>query len=138
MDKDWNVEKRLIGFKLIDGGHSEERTAEQILQAIKDFGITGRIISITMDNASANDRAINILRGTLNPVSDQFFFHSHCVAHILNLAIQDGMKELQSSLKDIRDAVLYLNGSHQHEKIRRACVTYDLDPKMIATDIPDR
>ena len=96
----------------MDEGHSGERITELILQAVNDFGITGRIISITMDNASANDRAINILRGELNPMSDPFFFHSRCIAHILNL----GLKELQSSLKEIQSAVLFLNGSHNARK----------------------
>ena len=83
----------------MDEGHSGEQIAEQILKAIKDFGVTGRIISITMDNASANDRAINILRGELNPMSDPFFFHSRCVAHILNLAVQDGLRSSNHRLK---------------------------------------
>ena len=89
IDKDWNVQKRLIGFKVMDEGHSKEQIADQILKAINDFGVTSRIISIIMDNASANDRAINILRRELNPMSDPFFFHSRCVAHILNLVVQD-------------------------------------------------
>ena len=54
IDKDWNVQKRLIGFKVMDEGHSREQIADKILQAINDFGVTSRIISITMDNASAN------------------------------------------------------------------------------------
>ena len=139
IDKDWNVQKRLIGFKVMDECHSGEQIVEQILKAINDFEVTGRIISITMDNASANDRAINILRGELNPMSDPFFFHSRCVARILNLAVQDGLKELQSSLKEIRSVVLFLNGSHQREeRWRRACSTNGLEPKMIAMDIPNR
>ena len=99
IDKDWNVEKRLIGFKIMDEGHNGERIVEQILQAVNDYGVTGQIISITMDNASANDRAINILLWALNSMSDPFFFHSCCVTHILNLVVQDGLKKLQSSLK---------------------------------------
>ena len=61
IDKDWNVQKRLIGFKVMDEGHSREQIADKILQAINDFGVTRRFIFITIDNASANDRAINIL-----------------------------------------------------------------------------
>ena len=40
MDKDCNVEKRLIGFKAMDVGHSEEPIAEQILQVVNDYGVT--------------------------------------------------------------------------------------------------
>ena len=47
----------------MDEVNSGERKAQQILQvqAVNDYGVTGRVISITMDNASANDRAITIL-----------------------------------------------------------------------------
>ena len=61
IDRDWNVEKRIIGFRVMEEGHSGEMIAQQILQVVNDYGVTGRVISITMDNASANDRAINIL-----------------------------------------------------------------------------
>ena len=72
-------------------------------------------------------------------MSDPFFFHSRCVAHILNLAVQDGLNELQSSLKEIRRAVLFLNGSRQREeRWREACSSIGLEAKMIATDIPNR
>ena len=92
-----------------------------------------------MDNASVNDRAINILRGALNPIFHPYFFYSRCVTHILNLVVQDGMKDMDSTLKDIRDIVTYLNGSHQREaRWRRTCVLNQLDPKMIANDMPVR
>ena len=53
--------------------------------------------------------------------------------------VQDGLNELQSSLKEIRRAVLFLNGSHQREeRWRRACSTNSLEAKMIATDILSR
>ena len=87
IDKDWNVQKRLIGFKVMDESHSGKQIADQILKAINDFGVSSQIISITMDNASAYDRAINILRRELNPMSDPFFFHSRCVVYILNQAV---------------------------------------------------
>ena len=61
MDKDWNVEKQLIGFRLMDVGHSGELIAEQVLLVVNDYGVTGRVISITMDNDSANDRPIAVL-----------------------------------------------------------------------------
>ena len=51
----WNVEKRLIGFRLMDVGHNGELIAEQILQVVNDYNITSLVISITMDNASVND-----------------------------------------------------------------------------------
>ena len=123
----------------MDVGHNGELIAEQILQVVNDYGITGRVISITMNNASNNDKAIAIIRQLLNPTSDPFFFRSRCVTHILNLVVQDGLKEMESLLKDIRDAVTFLNGSHQcEERWGRKCVTNQFASKMIAVDMPVR
>ena len=74
VDNDWNIEKRVIRFRLMDEGHNRERIAQHILQVLNDYGVTSQVISITMYNVSANDRAITILRGELNPIS----IHSIC------------------------------------------------------------
>ena len=46
---------------------------------------------------------------------------------------------MDSSFKDIRDAVIFLNGSHQCEaRWRRACILNQLELKMIANDMSVR
>ena len=37
--------------------------------------------------------------------------HVRCVAHILNLIVQDGLKDVSNSVKKVRDAVRYIRNS---------------------------
>ncbi|KAL5576694.1 hypothetical protein UlMin_018393 [Ulmus minor] len=77
--------------------------------------IQGKIFGITLDNASANDVSVEELRVDLNSkgllVCRGNFFHLRCCANILNLIVQDGLKEIESSIEKIRESVKYVKGS---------------------------
>jgi hypothetical protein len=68
-------------------------------------GIDTKIFSITLDNASANNNFVLLLKDQLNLkkalVSSGEFFHLRCCAHILNLIVQDGLKEIDGALKKL-------------------------------------
>ena len=71
---------------------------------------------MTVDNASSNDTAINYFKkkllswGTSSHVILKFV-HMRCIAHILNLVVNDGLKEASKSVKKIREAVRYIKNS---------------------------
>jgi hypothetical protein len=44
-------------------------------------------------------------------VSSGEFFHLRCCAHILNLIVQDGLKEINGALQKVGDCVKYVKGS---------------------------
>jgi hypothetical protein len=73
-----------------------------------------------LDNASSNDVCVGLLRNQLNIkkalVCEGEFFHIHCCAHILNLIVQDGLKEIDSALQKIRDSVKYVRGSQMRKQ----------------------
>ena len=68
-----------------------------------------------MDNASANDVMVDMLKNQLNLidalVGDGGFFHIRCCAHILNLIVQEGLKEIDLAVKKVRESVKYVKGS---------------------------
>ena len=68
-----------------------------------------------VDNASANDSGISYLRRLMNSlksrISEVMYLHMRCDAHILNLIFQDGLKELDQSIKCVRAAVKFIRGS---------------------------
>ena len=61
-----------------------------------DWKIRDKIVSISVDNASANDNCINRLKvdfsNRRNLPLDGKLFHVRCCAHILNLLVQDGLE----------------------------------------------
>jgi hypothetical protein len=50
----WELEKRVIGFKLIDCSHSGINIAEHVETVISQFGFKDKGFSITLDNAYSN------------------------------------------------------------------------------------
>ena len=74
------------------------------LDEIIDLGIRGKIFTITLDNASNNDIVIQRLKGFWKIKKDHAkLFHVRFCAHILNLIVKDGLKQVDSTLEKIRD-----------------------------------
>jgi hypothetical protein len=73
-----------------------------------------KVFSVTLDNTSAKDLCVVNLKPKLNmkktlPCGGELF-HMRCCAHILNLIVQDGLKEITSAIQKIRESVKYFRG----------------------------
>jgi len=81
---------------------------------------------VTVDNASSNDVAIQYLKRRLNhwgtTILDGNYLHMRCVAHILNLVVKDGLKDLDPSIVKIRLAVRFVRSSPARLEKFKACV----------------
>ncbi|XP_076889691.1 zinc finger BED domain-containing protein RICESLEEPER 2-like [Bidens hawaiensis] len=112
---DWKLRKAIIGFNELSSPHSGEVISDSILECLIKWGIQDKIGTITLDNASNNDRAAAFLknnfqgRGKLH--FEGLFFHVRCCAHILNLVVQDGLGTIDSCLLKIKEGVKYLKKS---------------------------
>jgi hypothetical protein len=79
-----------------------------------------KVFFITLDNASVNDLCVVNLKPKLNmkkalPCEGELF-HMRCCAHILNLIVQDGLKEIIGVIQKIRDSVKYFRGSQMRKQ----------------------
>ena len=89
---------------------------------INEYKIENFIFSITFDNASLNNSAIEILKIQLNPMVSGNFFHVRCVCHILNLYVKDCLKVIDPHLRRVRDSILDTkNSSNRRHKFKRYC-----------------
>jgi hypothetical protein len=70
------------------------------------------VFTIAIDNASANNNAINYMRRVLNKSKGTFvegeYLHMRCVAHVINLIVNEGLKEIDTSISRVRAAVKYI------------------------------
>lgn len=102
------------------------------------------MFSVTLDNASNNDVSVEMLRTQLNVknalVCDGDFFHIRCCAHILNLVVQEGLKEIDSAVHKIRDSIKYVRGSQgRKQKFLDTVNQMSLDNKKgLREDVPTR
>ncbi|CAL2238759.1 unnamed protein product [Prunus armeniaca] len=100
--------------------------SEKINALITEWGIVKKLFSITLDYASANTSVVEILTNQLNfrglLLMSGKFFHVRCCAHILNLIVQDGLKEIDSSVIKIRECLKYIKGSEGRKQKFYECV----------------
>ena len=62
IDKNWNMQCRVLNFVELDPPHSGNVIAQAVFECVAAWNIEDKIISITLDNASNNDKAIRNLK----------------------------------------------------------------------------
>ncbi|KAL5557478.1 hypothetical protein UlMin_039714 [Ulmus minor] len=126
IDKNWKLQKRVLNFSYLSPPHTGITLSDAISSLLLEWDIQGKIFGITLDNASANDVSVEELRVDLNSkgllVCQGNFFHLRCCAHILNLIVQDSLKEIESSIEKIRESVKYIKGSQVRRQKFLECV----------------
>ena len=80
-----------------------------------EWGIQHKIFSLTLDNASSNDVSVELLKTQLNIkkalLCDGEFFHLRYCAHILNLVVQNGLKDIDYVIQKVRESIKYVKKS---------------------------
>lgn len=127
VDDDWILHKKVLNFCVIPN-HKGESIARLLEECMIEWEIR-KILTITVDNASANDAALKdlikrigewetpnvLLQGGEN-------LHMRCVAHILNLIVNDGLAVMNDCIQSIRNAVRYVRSSPQRLDIFKKCI----------------
>ena len=135
------LNKRIILFKTINTPHSGKNIATLTNDEIINLCIRDKIFTITLDNAYNNDETIQILKRFWQIKKDHAkLFHVRCCAHILNLIVKDGLKQVDGTLeKKIRDIAYNINCSQaKHELFFYCCKIANMKRKNISLDIPIR
>lgn len=124
IDDQWKLNKKIISFVPISY-HKGEHIAKALESCLIRWGIRN-VFTITVDNASSSDTAMVFFRSKLLSWGTTFvrsqYLHMRCIAHILNLVIQDELKFVDSDVKNVRDTVRWVrNSSARLKKIQRSC-----------------
>lgn len=134
IDDDWRLRKRIIKISPIVG-HSGVLIGRAVEECLIKWGLKN-ILTVTVDNASSNDVAINHLKDVFNHweshVLKGSFLHMRCAAHVLNLVVKDGLHELSSSIKKIRALVKYVRSSPARlQRFKRCIVEEKIESKSL-------
>ncbi|KAD5507825.1 hypothetical protein E3N88_15528 [Mikania micrantha] len=116
---------------------------DAIYKCLKDWGIDGKIFSISVDNASYNDRAVNTLKTNTSRVKklpcDGRLFHVRCCAHILNLLVKDGLSKIEHVIEEVREAVKYINHSEaRRQSFSNVAHQLQVHDRKLSIDVPTR
>ena len=113
IDDDWKLYKRILNFCVISNHKGD--TIGKLIESCLIKSEIERVFTITVDNVSSNDVAINYLKQKLRNwkgnVLDGEFLHMRCATHIVNLIVISGLKEMHGSVVGIRNVVRYIRSS---------------------------
>ncbi|KAK9279908.1 hypothetical protein L1049_013592 [Liquidambar formosana] len=143
IDKGWNLQKRIINFRVVPTPHRGEIIAQAVETCLLGWGLE-KLCTITVDNASSNDTAAISLVKRFNKrnglLLDGEFFHVRCFAHILNLVVRDGINEVKDSLIRLRDSVKYVRSSPSRTEVFKKCAAEEriVSKKSLCLDVPTR
>lgn len=94
---------------------------------------------------ASNSVALNVVKEFLSEKEDGLLlkgelFHMRCCAHILNLIVGDGLKELNDSISSIRNAVRYVRSSPSRlKRFKEACEEVNIESKaLLCLDVVTR
>ncbi|KAI8530204.1 hypothetical protein RHMOL_Rhmol11G0037400 [Rhododendron molle] len=142
IDSNWKLHKKILNFCLVPN-HKGETLGKVVEECLVDWGID-KILTVTVDNASSNSGLIKFLerktKERKSTISDHKFLHVRCCAHILNLIVCEGLKDMDTSIMRVRNVVKFVKSSPSRMATFRSCVekegiTCDLVPCL---DVPTR
>ncbi|KAK3198395.1 hypothetical protein Dsin_021810 [Dipteronia sinensis] len=144
IDEQWHLQKRILSFTQISD-HKGKTIGKCIEKVLLDWGID-RVFTITVDNASANSTAILYVKRKLSSwhrdgaILDGKYLHLRCCAHIANLIVNDGLKEMHNSKVAIRNAVKFVKSSPSRFDKFKKCVELEKiqNKGLVVLDVPTR
>jgi hypothetical protein len=154
----WEIEKRLLRLRLIDGKHSGVSIANLVATMIDDYSLTDKVFAITLDNASSNNTAMKYLRPFLSSYlgvpapamtdDDAFipndglrtmFLHQRCLCHVINLIVKAGHQHLKPYIDEFITAITFLNASNQCILVYKSyCMSMAIHPRKFGVDMDVR
>ena len=150
---DWELEKKVVGFRLVNCKHTGENIADSIASVVEEFGLVDKVFAITLDNASSNSKAYDILQAVFcgylgsypAPTRDDpnlvkyMLVHQRCACHIINLIVKSGLKRVKPYTEDFRTAINFLNSSNQRIALfKNFCTARGIRPRKFGLDMDVR
>ena len=124
IDIDWKLNKRILNFCPISS-HKGDELDKAVDKCLIEWEIEN-VFTITVDNASSNDKMLQYLRKKINnwrgSMLDGKFLHMRCIAHVINLVVSDDLKDIGDSINRIRWAVRYIRQSPSRLAKFKTCI----------------
>ncbi|KZV58265.1 hypothetical protein F511_01116 [Dorcoceras hygrometricum] len=142
LDDNWKLHKRIINFIKITS-HKGDGIGKVLETCLSDWGID-KVFTITVDNASTNDKAVEYMGKRLKEMGtlllDGKYLHLRCCCHIINLIVKSGLKFLNESVESIRNCVKYIHSAGARlDQFRECAILLKMDKmSTVPTDVPTR
>ncbi|WCJ37927.1 Zinc finger BED domain-containing protein RICESLEEPER 2 [Euphorbia peplus] len=142
IDSEWKLQKKILNFCTISS-HKGDAIGKAVESCLLEWGISG-VFTVTVDNSISNDTAIAYLKKKFvnweGCIGNCKYLHMRCIAHILNLVVVEGLKELIEPIKKIRNVVRYIRQSPARLKKFKECIEAEKipDKNLLCLDVCTR
>lgn len=99
----------ILDFDLIPYPHKAEQILHKIVEILNLYALHKRVMSITTDNEKVNVKCLQLLTLFNDDYDD--VIHTRCLAHILNLVVKKGLKEVEEPISAVSKLVNLINFS---------------------------
>lgn len=99
----------ILEFDLIPFPHKSEQIVFKVKNIVQEFGLQGKLISITTDNDATNIKTLQLL--TLFHEEFEDIVHLRCMAHVLNLVVKKGVEEAKETIVPVQKLVKFITFS---------------------------
>ncbi|KAL9681986.1 hypothetical protein QQ045_013779 [Rhodiola kirilowii] len=113
VDKDWKLQKKIINFCQISS-HRGQDMGRVLEDCLTYWNLDKKLLTMTVDNAFANDvlyAYISEMGKGKGSITEGKYVQIRCMAHILNLIVQDGIKQCGEHVDKLRAVIKYVRGS---------------------------
>jgi hAT family C-terminal dimerisation region/BED zinc finger len=163
IDAEWLPRHVLMDIPPLLGSHTGVNLCHTFTAACREFGVLPKLLAITTDNAKNNDTFLANLEDECQEQDISFdceSTHVRCAAHVINLAVQDFLKALNSAALDSDDAdaedyvadrtangfisrlrklVLKVRDSHKgRSRLAAQCTAANINAKGLVLDVKTR
>jgi len=111
----WQLRERLLDFRPMRGRHTGESMAREVHEVLASTNTTKKLLAITCDNASSNKALTQNVEESLGSASIQWSAQENtipCLAHIINLVVQDIITHLHLAASDADDNARVFQREH--------------------------
>jgi hypothetical protein len=98
INTNWKLQEKLLNFVPMRGKHTGVSMATDVLQVLSDTNLKHRLLGVTSDNASNNRTMNNALKARLDTEDISWSADENtipCLAHVINLVVQDIIQHLK-------------------------------------------
>ncbi len=100
IDHEWRFRKILLAFKHFLNSHIEKSMSRKMMNIFKNYELERRLLNLTSDNASNNDKMRRFVREILLKNDIEWNHeknHVLCLTHVIQLTMNKLLKSLKSS-----------------------------------------
>ncbi|GBB99334.1 hypothetical protein RclHR1_34900001, partial [Rhizophagus clarus] len=140
IDQNWVLQHFLLDITSFKTHHTGINMATEITKVLHEFKLVGKAMAITTDNESAMLVCGQKLAEEFEREMDDFSFnHYRCSAHILNLAVKQGMEIIDKEILDVRKLMAKIKNSVLLcDDLRELCIMEKLEYLRPEIDVETR